>query len=90
LVSVVLPVEVPPATRILARAATPARRALGLRRAHDPGGDVIGQREDRDGGLADRETGRGDDGRQKPLEALARAGQFGRDPGPPAWTSAPT
>ena len=57
--------------------ACPQRRGLG--RQHDPGRRIVVEREHRDGGLADREGGRGDDGRQQPLEPLAAFGQLGRD-----------
>jgi hypothetical protein len=79
LVSVVLPVEVPPATRMLARVATPSRKHVGLRRRHDAGRDIIVEREHGDGGLADSKGGRCDDRRQQALEPLSRLGQFGRD-----------
>ena len=44
---------------------------------HDPGRGIVAQREDRDGGLADRECGRSHDRRDQPLEALARSRQLG-------------
>ncbi len=50
---------------------------LGLICDHDPGGDIIVEREHRDGGLADREGRRGHDGGQQPLEPLPRLGQLG-------------
>ena len=40
---------------------------------------VVVEREDRDGGLADRESRSRDDGRQQSLEPLSRFGQFGGD-----------
>ena len=43
-----------------------------------PARDVVVEREDRDGGLADREGRSRDDGRQQSLEPLSRFGQFGR------------
>ena len=52
----------------------------GLSGGHDPGGDVVVEREDRDRGLADGERRRRDDGRKKSLEPLSRLGQLGRDP----------
>jgi hypothetical protein len=79
LVNVVLPVDVPPATRMLARDATPACKCLRLRGGHDPGRDVIVESEHSDGGFADGEGRCGDDGRQQTLEPLARLGQLGRD-----------
>jgi hypothetical protein len=81
--------RVPPATRMLARDATPSRR-LRLLRRHDPGRDVIVEREHRDGGLADREGRRRDDGRQQALEPLPVSGSSAETRGAPGWTSAPT
>ncbi len=46
---------------------------------HDAGGDIVAEREDRDGGLADGEGRGGNDRRQKPLEPLPRLGQLGGD-----------
>ena len=77
--SVVLPVDVPPATRMFVRSATALRSSVGLVGRHDAGRDIVVEREDRDGGLADREGRRRDDGRQQALEPLARFGQLGRD-----------
>ena len=77
--SVVLPVEVPPATRMLRALGDGDAQALGLVRRHDAGGDIVVEREDGDGGLADREGRRRDDRRQQPLEPLSRFGQLGRD-----------
>ena len=49
-----------------------ATSRLGL--GHDPGSDVVGEREDRDSRFADGETGRGDHRAGKsPLEALPRS-----------------
>jgi hypothetical protein len=63
---------------------------LGLGGRHDPGRDVIVEREHRDGGLADGE-GRGrDHGRQQALEPLPVSGSSAETRGAPAWTSAPT
>ena len=50
---------------------------LGLPASHDLRRNIICEREHRDGGFADRETWCGHDRRQKPLEPLARIGQFG-------------
>ena len=44
-----------------------------------PARDIVVEREDRDGGLADREGRSRDDGRQQSLEPLSRFGQLGRD-----------
>ena len=44
-----------------------------------PARDIVVEREDRDGGLADREGRRRDHRRQQSLEPLARLGQLGRD-----------
>jgi hypothetical protein len=71
LVSVVLPVEVPPATRMLRARRRRLAQRLGLIGRHDPGRDIVVEREHRDGGLADREGRRRDDGRQQALEPLA-------------------
>ena len=79
MVSVVLPLEVPPATRMFLRARDRVLRALGLARGHDPGGDVVVQREHGDRRLADREGRRRDHRRQQALETLPRLGQLGRD-----------
>ena len=43
---------------------------IGVPLRHDPGGDVIGKREDGDGRLSDGESWCGDDRRQQSLEAL--------------------
>ena len=76
---------------VRARRRRPARSVVGLVGRHDAGRDIVVEREDRDGGLADREGRRRDDGRQQPLEALSRFGQLGRDARASAeWTSAPT
>jgi hypothetical protein len=42
-VSVVLPVEVPPATRMFLRRSTASLQHVGLRRGHDAGGNIIGR-----------------------------------------------
>ena len=56
-----------------------------------PARDIVVEGEDRDGGLADRESRRRDDRRQQSLEALAGLGQLGRDARRlPGCTSAPT
>ena len=44
-----------------------------------PARDIVVEREDRDGRLADRESRSRDDGRQQSLEPLSRFGQLGRD-----------
>lgn len=54
-------------------------QGLGLSRRHDPGGDIVVEREHGDGRLADRKSRRGHHGGQQPLEPLPRLGQFGRD-----------
>ena len=77
--SVVLPVEVPPATRMLRRSRDGRAQTLGLIGRHDAGGDIVVEREHGDGGLADREGRRRHDRRQQALEPLARLGQLGRD-----------
>ena len=77
--SVVLPVDVPPATQDVAAFGDGDAQRLGLIDRHDAGGDVVVEREDGDGGLADREGRRGNDGRQQALEPFARLGQLGRD-----------
>jgi hypothetical protein len=41
---------------------------------HDPGVDVVGEGEDRDGGSPDGEAGRGDHRRQQALEAFSGVG----------------
>ena len=53
---------------------------LGLGRAHNAGGGVIAEREDRDGGFADGEGGGDGDRREEPLEPLAGLGQLGGKP----------
>ncbi len=53
------------------------RRRLQPR--HDAVGDIIIEREDSDGGLADREGRCCDDRRQQPLEPLPAIRQLGRD-----------
>ena len=79
LASVVLPVEVPPATRMLrAIGDGGAQRRRPAPARHDAGGDIVVEGEHRDGGLADGEGGRRHDGRQQTLEALAGFGQLGR------------
>ena len=79
--SVVLPVEVPPATRMFLRESDSCAKRLGLLYSHDAGADVVIEREHCDGGFADREGRSCDHRRQKALEPLARLGQFGRDTG---------
>ena len=54
---------------------------VGLAGRHDAGGDIVVEREDRDGRLADREDGRRHHRRQQPLEPLSRFGQLGRHAG---------
>jgi hypothetical protein len=71
LTSVVLPVEVPLGD------SSPKRR--GLRCGHDAGGDVVVEREHRDGRFSDREGRRYHDRWQQPLKALTGLGQFGGD-----------
>ena len=51
----------------------------GLAASHDAGGDIVVEREDGDGGLADRKGRRRDHRRQQALEPLSRLGQLGRD-----------
>lgn len=52
---------------------------LGIMLRHDAGGDIVGEREDRDRRLADREGRRGDDRRKQAFEAFSRFGQLGGD-----------
>ena len=75
----VLPVEVPPATRMLQRSATAARNVAACPARHDAGGDIVVEGEDGDRGFADGEGRRRDDGRQQTLKALAGLGQLGGD-----------
>jgi len=78
LVSVVLPVERPPATRMLRRSWT-ASQGSATRGRHHPGCGIVVESEHRNGGFADGEARRGDNGRQQTFEAPAGLGQFGRD-----------
>ena len=77
--SVVLPVEVPPATRMFFRSRTPARSSSACTAGHDAGLDVVVEGEDRDGRPADGEARRGHDGRHQALEPLPGLRQFGGD-----------
>lgn len=81
LVSVVLPVLVPPATRMLARCDR-LPEDDGLVGRHDAGGDIVVEREDGDCRLANREDRSRYDRRQQAFEALAGFGQFSRDTRP--------
>ena len=79
LTSVVLPVEVPPATSTLRAQLDRKAQQIGLLGLHDADGHIVFEREHRDRRLADRECRRGDDGRDQSLEALARLRQFSRN-----------
>ena len=70
---------VPPATRMFLRDADGRAQRRRLPGGHGAGGDVVVEGEDGDGGLADGEGRRRDDGRQQPLEPLSRLGQLGGD-----------
>jgi len=59
-----------------ARGDTLAQR-VGLSGGHNPGADIVFEREDRDGGLADGERRGRHDRRQQSLEPFSRLGQFG-------------
>jgi len=48
-----------------------ASQYVGLALRHDPRADIVGEREHRDGGLADCKGGRRNDRRQQPLETLS-------------------
>ena len=76
LVNVVLPVEVPPATRMFLRCSDRAPQGLSLLRGHDAGGDVVVEREDGDRWLADSKGRRRDHRRQQTFESLSGLGQF--------------
>ena len=91
------PNDVPPATRMLLAFAHGLAQRIGLDRHHDPVGDIIGERVDAAGGLADGEARCDGHRRQHALEALARHAsrgrQFGADDGivrmgfqPHMWT----
>jgi len=90
LVSVVLPVEVPPATRMFAICHGGAERR-GLPDEHDAGGDIIVEGEHRDGRLADRK-GRGGPppAGRSPSNRSPVSGSSAETRGLSAWTSAPT
>ncbi len=75
----VLPVEVPPATRMFLRARDRDAQQLGLAAGHDAGLDVIAEREHRDGRAADGEAGRGHHRGHQPLEPLPAFRQLGRN-----------
>ena len=75
----VLPVLVPPAMTMLRRSRTACAQGRGLRFGHEAVDDVLRERDDADGALADREGGCAHDGRQDALEALAGLGQLGGD-----------
>ena len=79
LTSVVLPVEVPPATRMFLRVAHGRAQQLGLRAGHDAGVDIVAEREDGDGGPADGEARRRHHRRHQALEPLPAFRQLGRD-----------
>ena len=60
------------------RSRTARRSRFGLRPRHDPGLDVVVEREDRDRRTTDGETRRCHDRRHQPFEALAAFRQLGR------------
>ncbi len=79
LTSVVLPVEVSPATRMFLRAATRDAQQLGPASGHDAGRDAIAEREHRDGRAANSEARSHHHQRHQPLEPLPAFRQFGRN-----------
>ncbi len=61
------------------RSATERPQRLSLLRGHDPGGDVVVEREHGDGRLADRKGWSRNNWRQQTFETLAGFRQFGRN-----------
>ena len=55
-------------------------KCLGLYRRHDPGGDIILEGKNRDGGLTDGEGRSDNDGRKKAFEPFPRLWELCRDP----------
>ena len=74
-----MPVDVPPATRILLALSDGGVQDRRLLRPYDAGGDIVIEREHGDRRLADGKGRRIDDGRQQTLEALACLGQLRRN-----------
>ena len=79
--SVVLPVEVPPATRMFLRSRTATRSSSACALGHDAGVDIVAEREHGDRRAADGEARRRHHGRHQALEPLPAFRQFGRDAG---------
>ena len=76
--SVVLPVEVPPATRTLRRCATAPLRTSACAAVMIACRNIVVEGEHRDRWFADGEGRCGDDRRDQPFEALAGLRQLGR------------
>ena len=79
LTSVVLPVEVPPATRMFLRSRTATRSSSAWPHGHDAGVDVVAEREHGDRRAPDGEARRRGHRRHQALEPLPAFRQLRRD-----------
>ena len=90
LTSVVLPVEVPPATRMLRRSRTAARSSVGLRPRHDRRQRRSRRARRRRPRACGWRRRRATTGGSRPSKRSPVSGSSAETRGVPAWTSAPT